>query len=134
MKTNRLISKIIDQKKKTLKDTFRTTIPKVGDIIHVEYEHLTTPFIKTRKVNIIKHQFFGLCTSVSKKNLNFIFKIKNVLKKKAITLSFFFYSPLINDIKILNDLKKFNFRKGKLNFLSKKPLRYSKVRLDQKRS
>jgi hypothetical protein len=93
MKTNKIISSIVNEKKefieKNLPNKF-LNIPKTGDIIHVDYEHVTAPLPKTRKVSFIKHQFFGLCTFVSKKNLNFIFKIRNVFKKKTCDCIFFF--------------------------------------------
>jgi ribosomal protein L19 len=134
MKTNKIISYIVDEKKEFIRKYLPNkflNIPKTGDIIHVDYEHVTAPLPKTRKVSFVKHQFFGLCTSVSKKNLNFIFKLRNVLKKKPVNVSFFLYSPLIENITKFPQLQKFHFRKSKLNFLTNKPIRYSKIRLDQ---
>lgn len=139
MKTNKIISFITSEKKGFNLDNLNgefydkkdiINISKSGELVHVEYEHLSIPLGKTKKVVLMKHQFFGLCIGVVKRGLSTILKLRNVIKKKPLEFSFYVYSPLVFKISKVGKKRYFNNR-AKIYFLGKKPLRYSRLRLEK---
>lgn len=62
--------------------------------------------------------FLGFCFSFKNNNLFSFFSIRNILKNDAFEISFFYYSPIILHISILQRYKK-KYRLYKLYFIRK---------------
>ncbi len=104
---------------------------KSGFFIRINYDHISAPLPKTKKIVLSKHQFLGLCIAKKRNNLCSIITLRNVIKRQPIENSFFVFSPLVESFdKIPSSKNKFSFRKSKVYFLNTKALRYSKLRLD----
>jgi ribosomal protein L19 len=135
MKSNNIIENIVREKKNihyTKNNSFLDDDKiRSGFFIRVNYEHVTSPMPKTKKVIVSKHQFLGLCIAKKNNNLCSLLTLRNVIKRQPLENSFFVFSPLVENLdRIPSTKNKFSFKKAKLYFLNTKPLRYSKLRLD----
>lgn len=128
MKTNPIIQNIVNEKLALLNNGKVLNIPKIGDIVELHYLHSKKTSGKNKKIIFALRIFVGLCISLKKSGLMTQLVLRNVLKRKAVELTFFVFSPLLVEMKIFKNNAQDNFRRNKLYYLRSKSRQQNKFR------